>query len=104
MAVKELVNYLENGNIINSVNYPNCDMGVCSQMGRIAIFHKNVANMITKFTACFGENNINITDMTNKSKGEVAYTMLDVESAITQDIVEKLQNIDGVFRVRVVKG
>lgn len=104
MAVKELVNYLENGNIINSVNYPNCDMGICTQMGRIAIFHKNVANMITKFTACFGGNNINITDMMNKSKGEVAYTMLDVESAITQDIVEKLQNIDGVFRVRVVKG
>lgn len=103
MAVKELVNYLENGNIINSVNYPNCDMGICDQAGRIAIFHKNVANMITKFTACFGENNINISDMTNKSKGEVAYTMLDVESKITQEIVDKLQNIEGVFRVRVVK-
>lgn len=103
MAVKELVNYLENGNIINSVNYPNCDMGICDQAGRIAIFHKNVANMITKFTACFGENNINISDMTNKSKGEVAYTMLDVESEITQEIVDKLQNIEGVFRVRVVK-
>ena len=103
MAVKEMVNYLENGNIINSVNYPNCDMGICNQAGRIAVFHKNVANMITKFTACFGENNINITDMTNKSKGEVAYTMLDVESKITPEIVEKLQNIEGVFRVRVVK-
>ena len=103
MAVKEMMNYLENGNIINSVNYPNCDMGVCNQAGRISIFHKNVANMITKFTAVFGENNINITDMLNKSKGEVGVTMLDVEQPITAEIVEKLQNIEGVFRVRVVK-
>ena len=103
MAVKEMMNYLENGNIINSVNYPNCDMGVCNQAGRVSIFHKNVANMITKFTAVFGENNINITDMLNKSKGEVGVTMLDVEQPITTEIVEKLQNIEGVFRVRVVK-
>ena len=103
MAVKEMMDYLENGNIKNSVNYPNCDMGVCTQAGRIAIFHKNIANMITKFTACFGDNGINISDMTNKSRGEVAYTMLDVESPATSDIVEKLSAIDGVFRVRVVK-
>ncbi len=103
MAVKELMNYLENGNIINSVNYPNCDMGICNQTGRVAVFHKNVANMITKFTACFGENNINISDMMNKSKGEVAYTMLDVESKVTPEIVKTLESIDGVFRVRVVK-
>lgn len=103
MAVKEMKDYLENGNIINSVNYPKCDMGVCSQAGRIAIFHKNIANMITKFTACFGDNGINITDMMNKSKGEVAYTMLDIEAAASEDIIKKLQSIDGVFRVRVVK-
>ena len=103
MAVKELKNFLENGNINNSVNYPSCDMGICDQAGRIAIFHLNVANMITKFTALFGDNGINISDMTNKSRGEVAYTMLDIESAATQDLVEALQKIDGVFRVRVVK-
>lgn len=103
MAVKELMNYLENGNIINSVNYPNCDMGVCNQAGRIAIFHKNIANMITKFTACFGDLGINITDMTNKSRGEHAYTMLDTESPATEDIIKKLQSIEGVLRVRVVK-
>lgn len=103
MAVKEMMDYLANGNIKNSVNYPNCDMGVCAQAGRIAIFHKNIANMITKFTACFGDNGINITDMMNKSKGEVAYTMIDVESAPTAEIVEKLSGIEGVFRVRVVK-
>ncbi len=103
MAVKQLRNYLENGNIINSVNYPNCDMGICSQAGRIAIFHRNIANMITKFTACFGDEGINITDMTNKSKGEVAYTMIDLESPATAEMISKLQAISGVFRVRVVK-
>lgn len=103
MAVKEMMDYLENGNIKNSVNYPNCDMGVCTNVGRVAVFHKNIANMITKFTGCFGENGINISDMMNKSRGEVAYTMLDVESKATPDIVEKLSAIEGVFRVRVVK-
>lgn len=103
MAVKELMNYLENGNIINSVNYPNCDMGVCNQKGRVAIFHKNIANMITKFTAAFGDEGINITDMMNKSRGEVAYTMIDVETVITPEMVKKLEAIDGVVRVRVVK-
>lgn len=102
MAVKELMDYLENGNIHNSVNYPVCDMGVCANVGRIAIFHKNIANMITKFTACFGDNGINISDMMNKSRGEVAYTMLDVEEAPSEEIIGKLQAIDGVFRVRVV--
>ncbi len=103
MAVKEMMNYLKNGNITNSVNYPNCDMGVCSQAGRVAIFHKNIANMITKFTACFGDEGINITDMMNKSKGEVAYTMLDIEKSADQEMIDKLKAISGVFRVRVVK-
>ena len=103
MAVKQLKDYLENGNIANSVNYPKCDMGICEQAGRVAIFHKNIANMITKFTACFGDNNINISDMMNKSRGEVAYTMLDIEQPASREIIEKLQSIDGVFRVRVVK-
>lgn len=103
MAVKELMDYLENGNINNSVNYPKCDMGVCSGAGRVAIMHKNVANMITKFTANFGDIGINISDMVNKSKGEYAYTMLDVESPVTDAIVEKLKAIEGVIRVRVVK-
>ncbi|MDD6492981.1 MAG: phosphoglycerate dehydrogenase [Firmicutes bacterium] len=103
MAVKEMMNYLKNGNIVNSVNYPNCDMGICNQAGRVAIFHKNIANMITKFTACFGDEGINITDMMNKSKGEVAYTMIDIETPADDEIIAKLQAIDGVFRVRVVK-
>ena len=103
MAVEQMMDYLENGNIKNSVNYPACDMGICNKAGRVAIFHKNIANMITKFTACFGDNGINITDMMNKSRGEVAYTMMDLEAPATAEIIEKLNAIDGVFRVRVVK-
>ncbi|MCR4648318.1 MAG: phosphoglycerate dehydrogenase [Lachnospiraceae bacterium] len=103
MAVKEMKNYLENGNIVNSVNYPNCDMGICTQAARVAIFHKNIANMITKFTALFGDKNINISDMTNKSKGDYAYTMIDSESAELDAIIKELEAVEGVFRVRRVK-
>lgn len=103
MAVKELKEYLENGNIVNSVNYPNCDMGVPAQAGRIAIAHKNIKNMIGKFSTILGDNGINITDMTNKSRGEYAYSMLDLENPVNEDIVAELRAIDGVFRVRVVK-
>lgn len=103
MAVLEMMDYLENGNIKNSVNYPAVDMGVCECAGRVAIFHKNVVNMITQFTAAFGELNININNLSNKSKGDVAYTMFDVEESATDDIVKKLESIDGVYRVRVIK-
>ena len=103
MAVAEMMDYLENGNIKNSVNYPACDMGVCDKAGRVAIFHKNMANMITKFTEEFGEKGINISDMTSKSRGEVAYTMLDIEAPATDEIVSELEKIEGVYRVRVVK-
>ncbi len=104
MAVEEMKDYLEHGNIRNSVNYPSCDMGVCTNAGRVAIFHKNIANMITKFTAEFGEKGINISNMTNKSRGEVAYTMMDVEEKPTQEIICALENIKGVFRARIVNG
>ena len=101
-AVLELKDFLENGNINNSVNFPNCDMGVCTRP-RVAIFHKNVANMITQFTAVFGESGFNISDMTNKSKGDYAYTMIDIEDNVTDAIVKKLQKVEGVIRVRVVR-
>ncbi|MCR5418158.1 MAG: phosphoglycerate dehydrogenase [Lachnospiraceae bacterium] len=103
MAVAELRDYLENGNIKNSVNYPALDMGVCTDAGRVVVFHKNVANMITKFTAVFGDAGVNISNMANKSKGEFAYTIMDLEAAATDDALAKLRGIDGVFRVRVVK-
>ena len=103
MAVRELKEYLENGTIQHSVNYPDCDLGVCQYASRVAIFHKNIANMIAKFTSVMGWNNINIVNMTNKSKGDVAYTLLDLESCANDSIITQLRTIDGVFRVRVVK-
>ena len=103
MAVKELKNYLENGNIINSVNFPNCDMGICSQAGRVAVIHKNSSGMISKFTTVFGNYGINITDMTNKSRGDWAYTMLDLEQPVSDEVLAELKASEGVVRVRVVK-
>ena len=104
MAVAEMMDYLNSGNIRNSVNYPALDMGPCDNVGRIAVFHKNIANMITQFTAVLGAEKINISDMMNKSKGEFAYTMMDLDSAPTQSVIEKLSAAEGVIRVRVVKG
>lgn len=103
MAVNELKEYLENGNIKHSVNFPDCDMGVCTSACRVAVFHKNIANMIAKFTSVMGWNNLNIINMTNKSKGDVAYTMLDLEAPVNESILNQLKTIDGVSRVRVVK-
>ncbi|MBQ7840016.1 MAG: phosphoglycerate dehydrogenase [Lachnospiraceae bacterium] len=103
MAVKELKDYLENGNISHSVYYPDCDMGICTSASRVMIFHKNIANMIAKFTSVMGWSNLNIANMMNKSKGEVAITMLDLESTVSESIINQLKTIDGVFRVRVVK-
>jgi D-3-phosphoglycerate dehydrogenase len=103
MAVEELRAYLENGNIRNSVNYPNCDMGICDKAGRIAIYHKNVTNMISAFTKAFGESSMNIAEMANKSRGDVAYSMFDLDTPVTDELVKKLEAVDGVFRVRVIK-
>lgn len=103
MAVKELRNYLENGNISNSVNFPSCDMGICNKACRVAIFHENIANRITKFTALIGESGINISDMINKSKGGYAYTMMDIDSALTEELIQQIQEVEGVLRLRIVK-
>ncbi len=103
MAVKEIRNFLENGNIRNSVNYPSCDMGCCMAAGRIAVCHKNIVNMLRQFTHVLGEAGVNISDMTNKSKGNYAYTLIDLETPSDQDIVSKLEAIDGVLKVRVIK-
>ena len=103
MAVKELRDFLENGNIKNSVNFPNCDMGTCVAAGRIAITHKNVPNMISQFTKILGAEGLNIADMTNKSKGEYAYTLIDLESTASKEALDELKSIEGVSRVRVIK-
>lgn len=103
MAVKELCDFIENGNIKNSVNFPNCDMGTCCVAGRLAITHKNIPNMISQFTKILGDDDMNIADLTNKSRGEYAYTLIDLETAISSKVVAELEKIDGVSRVRVVK-
>ncbi|HHV10057.1 MAG TPA: phosphoglycerate dehydrogenase [Clostridiales bacterium] len=103
MAVKQLKDYMENGNIRNSVNYPNCDAGVCKTAGRIAILHRNIPNMLTQFTGAFSTMDINIADMVNKSRGDYAYTVLDVEAKINEDVANKLSAIKGVLKVRIVK-
>lgn len=103
MAVKELRNYIENGNIINSVNYPACDMGVCNTAGRVAICHKNVPAVISKITSVMGDAGINIEEMANKSRGDYAYSLLDTATSVSDDVVGKLSAIDGVINVRVVK-
>lgn len=103
MAVKELCDFMENGNIKNSVNFPNCDMGTCRVAGRLAITHKNIPNMISQFTKILGDDDMNIADLINKSRGEYAYTLIDLETAISSKVVAELEKIDGVSRVRVVK-
>ena len=103
MAVKQMMNYLENGNIVNSVNFPACDMGVCRTAGRVAILHKNIPNSLGQFTAAVAEENINIDSMQNASRGEYAYTMLDLDSPTSPEVVEDLKQIKGVIRVRVIK-
>ena len=103
MAVKEVMDYLENGNIRNSVNFPNCDMGVCTAAGRIALLHKNQKGIIGKYTAILGNNNINISDMTNKSRGEYAYSLLDLDSPVTEEAIRQLQESEGILKVRVIK-
>ena len=102
MAVKEVMDFLENGNIRNSVNFPNCDMGIRGEKTRITILHRNVPNMIGQFTAILADAGINISDMTNKSKNAYAYTMIDVEKEIPESITEKLNKIQEILRVRVI--
>lgn len=104
MAVKELMDYLDNGNIRNSVNYPDCDMGVPVSAQRIALLHRNVPNMIGQISAELAKRNINIDKMTNKSRGAYAYTLLDLESCLPAEDEAALKAIPGVIRFRAVTG
>lgn len=103
MAAKEMIDYIENGNIINSVNYPKCDAGVCTSEGRITICHKNIPNIITKCAGVFSSEGINIDHMVNKSRGDFAYSMFDIDAASTEDMVKKLEEVEGILKVRIVK-
>ena len=102
MAVRQVMNYLENGNIVNSVNFPTCDMGPCRKPCRITIAHRNIPNSLSQFTGAMARENINISDLLNRSRGEYAYTMLDLDSMPPAHAVEQLEKIDGVLRVRVI--
>ena len=103
MAVKEIRDFLENGNITHSVNYPDCNMGERKSAGRLLLLHRNVKGMISSYTSILGDANINISDMTNKSRGDYACTLLDVDAPVTKEVEEKLQTLDGVLKVRIVK-
>ena len=103
MAVKEMRDFLENGNIANSVNYPACTLGVPEKAGRVAICHKHEPNMIAQFTKIFGDAKVNIDAIANKSRGDFAYTLIDTDAAVTADLVKALEGSDAVIRVRVIK-
>lgn len=103
MAVEEIRDFMENGNIRNSVNYPACDAGVCETKGRITVAHKNIPNMLTQFTTVFSSEGINISHMTNKSRGDYSYCIFDIDSDSTEAFAQKLSAIDGVLKVRIIK-
>ena len=103
MAVKELRDFLENGNIKNSVNYPACDMGVCSTEGRISIIHTNEPNMLAQLTGILGEAHVNVANISNKGRGNCAYTLIDTDSPLDEAIASKLKQIRGVKKVRIIR-
>jgi D-3-phosphoglycerate dehydrogenase len=100
MAVKQLQDYLDNGNIHNSVNYPEINLGVCETDARVGILHKNIPNMLSQITTFFGNQGLNIENLANKSRGNYAYTLLDISHPMPHDVVEQFKAIDGVLRVR----
>ena len=101
MAARELDDYLRNGNIKNSVNYPNVEMPR-SGAARICVLHQNVPSILTKITAAVADEGLNIENMTNKSKGENAYTVLDMSSAPSEDAIARISAVEGINRVRVI--
>ena len=103
MAVKEMRDFLENGNIVNSVNYPACSLGPATKAGRIAICHRNVANMIGTFTSILGAAMVNIDAIANKARGEMAYTLIDTDTPVPAEVVQALGASEAVLRVRVIK-
>ena len=103
MAVEEIMDYIDNGNIRNSVNFPYCDMGICKAASRIAVLHLNIPNMIGQSSGTLAAGDVNISDMTNKSREKYAYTLLDLESVPDEESIQKLKAIKGVLRVRIVK-
>ena len=102
MAVKEIMNYLENGSIKNSVNYPNCEVAKLISKARITLLHKNIPSMITKFTTVLSSYNVNIEEMVNKSRGDYAYSVFDIDTEVTEEMKKALEEIEGVLKVRAI--
>lgn len=103
MAVNEIMDFVDNGNIVNSVNYPNATLGVCDKAARLTVCHKNIPNMIGQLTSVVAAENINVADMVDKSKGDFAYAIMDLDHPATEALVQKLSAVEGVIKVRVVK-
>lgn len=101
MAASEIKDFLENGNIKNSVNFPNCDMGKVNG-ARVTVLHKNVPSMIKNITDVFASDGVNIANMLNKSKGDNAYTMIDIEGRCDSSVVDEIQAMDGVIKVTLL--
>ncbi|MDF2653824.1 MAG: 3-phosphoglycerate dehydrogenase [Bacillota bacterium] len=102
MAVDQMMDYLENGNITNSVNFPNCSLGICTSQNRIAVLNKNVPAMLGKITGILADMNINISDLNNRSKGELAYTLIDIDSEVDEAALKQALNVNGIISVRVI--
>ena len=102
MAVKQVAEYLENGSIINSVNYPAVELVACDKH-RITIMHKNISGIVSKITSAFANEDVNIDNMVNKSKGEYAYTVVDSDTEASAEAISALKKINGIIRIRVIK-
>ena len=102
MAAVQLKDYLENGNITNSVNYPDCHMPREEGMTRLTIAHKNVPNMLSQFSTMMAGKGMNIHNMLNKSKKENAFTIMDIDGVITDEMIAAIEGIEGVQRVRII--
>lgn len=103
MAAMQMQDYLDNGNITNSVNFPETNAGICGAEARVAILHRNIPNMLSQITSFFGRNDLNIENLLNKAKGQYAYTLVDISHKMPDDTTERLREIEGVLRVRRVK-
>lgn len=102
MAVNQIIDYLENGNIENSVNYPSCSLGYRKKTARICVCHYNRPNVISQLTSLFGEAGVNISDMVSKSRGEYAYAMFDVEAPVSDEFEKKLEAMENIIRIRIL--
>lgn len=103
MAVDEIRDFVENGNIVNSVNYPAATLGVCDKVSRITVCHKNIPNMISQLSTAIASEGVNVADMVDKSRGDFAYAIIDLDHEATDALADKINAIDGVIKVRIVK-